>query len=711
MRTLIRYSRSLAAAGALLLLGSAPALAADGEVTFGTLWWHQTEPEAKYQEFGDLPRGAYLESFLYRDEIGKGRVTFWGSHALRDDQFIGLSYKAPRWRADVDYTQTPHNFSFVTRTGYTLLDPAHQVLPDSLQRANQENSGAYVATMTDFLKTADRINLGFRTDNLAARFKTRPAQGFAFELRGVRKNRSGTKPFGGSLGFSNAIETIEPIRQTMVDGSGTLSYSKNRLSLEGVVGYSAFENDFDALEWDNPRRYTDAAGNPSKGVLDLYPDNQQMRFGGSIGLQLPSRSAFTGSVQWAQTTQDDKWLPYTSNTAVPQSSLDSLPGTNTDGKANTLLLDARLTTRPMAKVAGTLRYRHNKYDNKTPAWEFTGQVPYDGNWAAGIHDAHPFGNEQTTIGADVNVMPMRQLSLYGTVEMIKRERTFREVHQDDETAVEGKAVIRPVSAIQLTARVRHGSRELDEFEIEDYENDSGTLIEQAGLRRFDVADRKQDLVDASVSWTGVDRLVLGLSVGYAENDYENSPLGLQDDIRRFAGVDAVLNASDRLDLTASVGWSRAYTSQMSRRSPTAAVQQNDSLSWQARLYDESISTIAGIEYEAVKEKLNLSGAFTFERSPGVYRLTGVGAFPNPAMDLPGTVYMRKAVDLEAMYQVEKNLHFGARWAWEQFDASDFATQDIPLLFPVVGSSNAIFLGDNVLNYRATAVAFVVRRTF
>jgi hypothetical protein len=101
----------------------------------------------------------------------------------------------------VDYTQTPHNFSFVTRTGYTLLDPAHQVLPDSLQRANQETSSAYVATMGDFLKTADRINLGFRTDNLAARFKTRPAQGFTFELRGVRKNRSGNKPYGGSLGF------------------------------------------------------------------------------------------------------------------------------------------------------------------------------------------------------------------------------------------------------------------------------------------------------------------------------------------------------------------------------------------------------------------------------------------------------------------------------------------------------------------------------
>ena len=711
MRTLIQFSRSLAAAGALLLLWWAPAYAADGQVTFGSLYWNQTEPEAKYQEFSDLPRGAYLESFLYRDNLGKGRMTFWGSHALRDDQAIGFSYKAARWRADVDYTQTPHNFSFVTRTGYTLLDPAHQVLPDSLQRANQENAAAYVSTMTDFLKTASQINLGFRTDNLAARFKTRPAQGFIFELKGVRKNRSGNKPYGGSLGFSNVIETIEPIRQSMADGSGTLSYSKKRVSVEGMVGYSAFENDFDALEWDNPRRYTDAVGNPTKGVLDLYPDNQQMRVGGSIGVQFPHRTAFTGSVQWAQTTQNDKWLPYTSNTAVAQSSRDSLPGTSTDAKANTLLLDARLTTHPTAKIGGTLRVRQNKYDNKTPVHEFAGQVPYDGSWAVGIVENEPLGNQQTTLGVDVDVRPIPEVSLYGTAEIIKRERTLREVLKDDEKAVQAKAVIRPVSGVQLTARLRHGSRKLDEFDLDHYQNDVGTFVEQTGLRRFDIADRKQDQVDASLAWTGSERLILTATVGYLENDYEGSSLGLLDDVRRSAGLDATLNASDRLDLTASIGWARAYTSQMSRRSPTANVVQSDSLTWQARLYDASISAIAGIEYTAVKDKLTLSTDFHFERSPSTYRLKGKGLFPAPATDLPGTVYMRQGVNVQAMYTVQKNLQFGARWAWDQFDASDFATQDIPLLFPLVGASNAIFLGDNVLNYRANAVAFVVKRTF
>jgi MtrB/PioB family decaheme-associated outer membrane protein len=709
MRTLYRFSRSLAAAGTLLFLWCAPAFA-EGEVTFGSMWWDQTAPEAKYREFSDPPRGAYIESFLYRDEIGKGRATLWGAHAMRDDQAIGFSYKAPRWRADVDYTQTPHNFSFVTRTGYTLLDPAHQVLPDSLQRANQENTAAYIATMTDFLNTASRINLGFRTDNLAARFKARPAQGFAFELRGVRKNRSGNKPYGGSFGFSNVIETIEPVHQSMADGSGALSYSKNRVSVEGTVGYSAFENDFDALEWDNPRRYTDSAGNPTKGVLDLYPDNQQIRVGGSVGIKFPHRSAFTGSIQWAQTTQDDKWLPFTSNTAVVQSSLDSLPGTNTDAKANTLLLDARVTTHPTSKVSGTLRYRQNKYDNKTPAWEFAGQVPYDGSWTAGIVEAHPLGNEQRVLGADLDVSPISKVSLYGTAEIITRERTFREVLKDEEKAIQGKAVIRPTRGIQLTARVRHGSRELDEFEIEDYENSVGTLVEQAGLRRFDIADRKQDQVDASISWTRTEKLALTGTVGYLENDYENTPLGLQDDIRRSASLDAVVNASDRLDVTASIGWARAYTSQASRRSPGATVVQIDSLSWQARLYDESISAIAGLDFEAAKD-LTLSTAFHYERSPSTYRLTGTGLFPNPAADLPGTVYLRQGVDVEAMYSVRKNLQLGARWAWEEFEASDFATQDIPLLFPLTGSSTAVFLGDNVLNYRANAVALMVKRTF
>jgi MtrB/PioB family decaheme-associated outer membrane protein len=710
MNAFIRNS-GLVAAVAALLVGWSASAAADGYIEFGTGGWYQSADEAKYQEFSEQPRGLFLDSFYYRDKFLNGRALLWGSNAIRSDQQFGGTFRAPRWSAEVEYIQVPHNISFVSRTGYTLLSQAVQVLPDSLQRQNQENSGAYVPTMTDFLSTAGGYNLGIRTDDLSAKVRARPGQGLKVELIGSRKNRTGSKPYGGSFGFSNVIETIEPVRQSMADAMGRVSYTKKQVTVEGYGGYSAFENDNNTLFWDNPRRYTDASGNPKSGLLDLYPENQQVRFGGSVGIHFQRRTAFNGSIQWAETKQDDDWLPYTINSAVLQPDTFPLPGTNTDGKAQTLTLDARLTTHPHPKVGGTLRYRSNEYKNKTPGWEFDGQVPYDGSWAAGTYDAHPYGNKQTVAGVDVDVNPAKKVGLYGTYEHIERERTFREVLDDKEDAVEGKVVIRPTPSVQASARVRHGSRESDEFEIEDYQNASGAFVEQPTLRRYDVADRKQDLVDASVSWTGKEGLVLSFTLGYVENDYEQTQLGLRDDLRRTASIDGAWAPTERLDLSGSFGWGYMYSNQFSRRSPSGTVQVADSLSWQARLYDEYVSANGNITFDAIPGKVTLAALYYYERSPGKYRLTGTGPYPNPAQDLPGTLYMRQGVGLEAMYDLKKGTQVGVRWGWEEFNATDFAAEDVPLLFPTTGSSNAIFLGDSILDYVANGVALVMKRTF
>ena len=48
--------------------------------------------EAKYQEYRDVARGGFLESFLLREQVGKDAWTFWGANALQDDQRNHLSW-------------------------------------------------------------------------------------------------------------------------------------------------------------------------------------------------------------------------------------------------------------------------------------------------------------------------------------------------------------------------------------------------------------------------------------------------------------------------------------------------------------------------------------------------------------------------------------------------------------------------------------------
>src|SRR5262249_54930509 len=145
--------------------------------------------------------------------------------------------RRPRWHFDLDYQRTPHNISFISRTGYAFLNQGTQLLPDSLQAQNQANPAGFTARMTDYLKHADKIPLGIQTDVLSSRLAGRPGQGFSFELRGSRRNRAGGKPYGGSFGFSNTVEIVEPIRQHMSEGEGIASYRKNKMTLEADLDY------------------------------------------------------------------------------------------------------------------------------------------------------------------------------------------------------------------------------------------------------------------------------------------------------------------------------------------------------------------------------------------------------------------------------------------------------------------------------------------
>ena len=708
MRRSIRFTTILAA-GTLLLAWSAAALA-DGYVAGGTQWWYQSQEEAKYQEFREVPQGLFIESFLYRNPLLGGHVRAWGAHLLRSDEYIAGDYHKPRWSAEVSYRETPHNFSFVSSTGFAFVEPGIQTLPDALQAAVQIGPDpSDVTILTDYLNNARPLDLGFRTDVLGARLKTRPGQGFRVEIDGSRRNRSGYKAYGGSFGFSNVVETAEPIRQSMAQGEARVTYTKKKLTLEGLFGLSAFDNHVSTLTFDNPNRLIDSVSASSRGRIDLYPDNRQWRAGFNLALMLPHRSSLDGAFEYAETRQTDSWLPYTINSALfARTDSFPLPGTDTDGKAQLRTVNVRFTSHPFAHLGGTLRFRDHKYDNKTPSWELAGQAPYDGSWNGTPVETTPFGNRQTVSGADLDWNPIRQASLYGTVEFTHREHTEREIVADNELAGEGKIVLRPKTWLTATGKYRYGDRDADAIDPEAYLSETGTLEEQPGLRRFDVASRIQNLGEASLSWTGYSPLAATLNFRYLRNEYHETIMGLQDDLQKSAAFDLAYTPNDRFDLEGTVGYAWIYTNQASRTSNVSVPVQADTLNWRARLYDEILSATGNVGYHATK-KVDLNLTYFYERSPGTYRLTSVKLSP-PAQDLPGTWYRRQGVGTEVTYKLTQVADVSARWGWEEYDANDFASQDIPLLL-VAGTSRALFLGDNTLDYVAQAVSLVLTRRF
>jgi hypothetical protein len=204
-----------ALAGGMVVSAMSPEVrAAENEFTIGGQWFDQTLPEAKFQEFREVPRGGFLQSFMVSEWSGRNSVALWGANGIRSDQASKLTWaNGARWRVDLGYAQIPHTFSQIARWGWLQSAPGVFSLPDSLQARNQAIPGSYTQRMADFLKAAPGIGLGFGTKVSTARLRARPARGWRFEARGTHRARSGIKPYAMSFGFNTALENPEPIDQ------------------------------------------------------------------------------------------------------------------------------------------------------------------------------------------------------------------------------------------------------------------------------------------------------------------------------------------------------------------------------------------------------------------------------------------------------------------------------------------------------------------
>ncbi|HEY3215945.1 MAG TPA: MtrB/PioB family outer membrane beta-barrel protein [Candidatus Eisenbacteria bacterium] len=734
--TTLRLAVATALACGMVVSAFCPvARAGEGEVSFGSQWWDQTVRDAKYDEFSQVPRGGFLESFVLREWSGRNSLALWGANGLRSDQASKLTWaNGARWRVDLGYTQIPHQFSHTARWGWTQTAPGVFTLPDTLQARNQALPTSYTPRMADFLADAPTIKLGFDTHISNARLRARPARGWQFEARGTMRERSGQKPYALDFGFSTALENPEPINQRMVDADLIASYQRSRLRAQASVGLSTFDNAISTLIVDNPKRNFDTKGGdgPRVGQLDLYPDNQVVRGSLALSYLLPKRTAIAATLGIAQGKQDDDFLPFTTNTLVDtiggdlstignKTTLDSLAARRLDGKTTQLNGDVRLTTSPVRGLDGTLRFHYTDYDDRTEERNWIGQTPYDVTWQRFIElESGPHGNTQWQGGVDADYAFASQFRLGVIAEYRSREREEREVEKDHETVLGGRTRLRPWDGFEVSGRYTHGDRKLDEFLGEDYIGlrtrfdptapglyDSLGQLEQPDLRRFDVANRVQDLATVGASYAFGERLDLSASYDYLKNDYKDTKFGLQDETQHTAAANATWHFNDQVDLDWGGGYSETETNQASRQSGSSIPSTSSLDDWGADLKDRDGFAAAGFEWTP-KGRISLSGRYQLSVHDAKFDLSNA---TSTAQDLPTTIYRRHESLLDASWRWLESTTVVGRWGWEEYDVDDWATNDVPLIFPVTGTATAIFLGDSARSYKAHRVALLVKHRF
>ena len=356
---------------------------------------------AKFREYQDLDRGAYVNTFTLMIEkpTSAFHVDAVGGGVARTDQYYGLDLgKYNTWRLRGSFSEIPHVFTSTYRslwdsTGSDTLT-LRALRPGGTTDANTTQANTLLA-----ISSTPFSDLELERKKSRARFDlTLPANWKAFASYAY-EHREGSRPFdavfGGGGGGGN-VEIPEPIDYNTQDVRAGLLFANATTSLNVQAAASMFENGFDTLTFQNPLFITTntIAGVPSttftQGQFDLYPDNDSFNLKGEFGQKFPKllKSRITGVFSLSRFNQNDNLIPWaidplTGGTinGVSTTNMWNTPGSlsrqSADARIDTRLVDLGILLNPARALAVRGKVRYYDTDNSK---EYLACNPLTGQW-------------------------------------------------------------------------------------------------------------------------------------------------------------------------------------------------------------------------------------------------------------------------------------------------------------------------------------------
>ncbi len=712
---------------ALLLAASQVCAQSDGSVTIGAGFWSQSYPEAKFNEYRELPRGAFLSDYVLREFHGPWAGAVWGTGPTRNDEANSLYIaRGVTWRLDASFNGMPHLFSEVAHSPYSQLSRGVFTLSDSLQRQLQNltqtaANPAQNRAINDLLRNAPGVPLGIQTDVTKVRLRGRPIKDWQFEVKGTDRERNGSQALGATLGGPGGptVELPAPIDQRTLDVDATGTYVHGPARVMFTAGMSSFTNNVTSVRFDNFKVFNSTySSRAAVNAMSTAPDNDVVR-GRFVGSwQLPYASVFTATVGISQTTQKQAFVPMTVNDTIRVRSsvgTDSLAleRGNLDGKVTDIVQDYRITGRPIANFYGTLRYRQEKMDDKTPALAMPyGFVNYDQAWSRTAVETEGASNTKTVFGFDGDYSLMKQADVSVLVEHRTRVLPdWREVNKDAENVFGAKLHLRPMDGTEASFGYQMGQRRMDSFIVDAYDG-----AEWATFRRFDVADRDQTRLDGAISWSGCECLDLSVNGWWTKDKYPNSPYGLQEVNNTQVFAEGTWHATKLVDMSGGFGYGEQKGSQSSIENPNSSVSDTMSVApWTAGLNDKNAYAFAKIDCWTKSRKLQFTTEYNFVRDllafdfahtivPSAAGIIPANVAATTAIDLPSSFSRMHDVAVTANWHCTALLVLGCTYGYTKYDVADPLYQNIPYLnvnpTSVGTAGSAVFLGNNKLNYQA-----------
>ena len=574
---------------------------------------------SKFTEYRD-PRDTRQVLDLGYHQFAPGKelwIDFAGSNVGRDDQRLGFSAsKVGLWRADVVWNEIPHLLSNRARSPYTadggvLRVPQTMVIPfKKLGTAAPDTPGVLAsdAVIASYAQTFVRpVEFGNQTNAATGRFQSDLGDALSLDVRYDRRTQRGTRLTHGPIGDRPPrtlnIELAEPVDYRTNEVTVGAEHDGGRYQARFEYLFSDFANQVDTLVWQNV--YAAPAAGATYDVWDrlvaaygtrpLYPDNRYHNATATVGVSTARGGRLTATAAYGRLAQNETLVPYAYQANVLANS--TLPRPTADAEIGTLNLTADYHVSLAPRLNLRAFVRRSDMDNSTPSdrWQYVTSDATNMNGTVAYVNKRislPYATDRMNAGADAIWRIPGAGNLTLGYEREDLSRTFREADTSENILRAGWRA-RANDWLTLRARYLLGIRDGGEYhnqvtqegywytlsEANDNNNPQFTFDNHPDMRRFDVSDRRRDLVEFTGSITpAAGRVSISGTVRYRRDDFESSvepfqpllntsfvdrlatspgdQLGLLRDARTMANVDLFFAASDRVTLNGFIGWDR-----------------------------------------------------------------------------------------------------------------------------------------------------------
>ena len=711
----------------------------NGAVEVGGMPSHRNGSESKLEEYRDLPETIVVPQLNLVIERKKKDYFFEfdSTKPGRDDQNYQLRFgKYGLFKFEFEWDQIPHIFNNETaRTPYDMHD-GNYTLPTKPANTNGTTVRDWV---NDNAKSVD-LSLLNRIGKLKVTYTPTPGWTFtgSYGSQNVEGKRAFGTYFGPSPGSFNITELAEPIDYQTHNIEFGGEYAGDGWTLGLKYNGSLFHNSISTLTWDNPlnpgiggactdeQAYNNATGTgPCRGRLDLYPSNQAHNFSLTGTASLPFKTNFMGTFSYGWRLQNDRFLPFTINSAITQPSISAR---SLDGDVRPMMANVTFVNNFFTDISLKTFYRYYDFDNRSRRVRLPDGIVVNDEGAANGVDllSFPYSYAKQNLGFDgsYNLTHWLTAKLGYVWERMHRE-IARELLNSNEHIFGPTFDIKPNSWMLFRLGYKRSLRDAPGYdagrnavvEVGETRDDVRDARLEA-LRKFDEAARNRDKFSFFTQYTPFQTLTLYGGFDFNNDDYPRTVIGVQKDIDYAPSIGFVYAPLDWLSIFGDYNWERFDWRMQAIARNTGAGGCPDltdrtpgncpAATWRSRGNDEVNTVRIGSDMQLIKNLLNFRVQYGFSLGSSSVHASGNSAASGdtgvvPATNYPTIVNHWHEVLTRLEYSVHKNLSLRFGYYFNGYASKDHGVDIMKLWMGDVENpagpfnnsiGRSIFLGDN-----------------